>query len=264
MEVLRVLLLLFINFNYLLLDCHSSCPVVRLCKPPCLGTSNCDYVLKSEFLFSMSGACVLLSHICLLYWHKHIFITATITVPIYLQAAGWPVICSVSCSLNNIVSDALIVDDILALMLGKDSAWPPSTKNFVTGYFLPSVLGGNSLLGTCWFCHEWAVFDATRAAGWKARVQGTSLVNLRGIQQVHMLTLKRLQREHHCKPCSICMSFSFAEHSLPPTCSLFLPVSVFFFFFPLELSRLLCTHTILLSKGIMLVLALRMILVLAP
>lgn len=69
-----------------------------------------------------------LSHICLLYWHKHICITTTITVPIYLQAAGWPVICSVSCSLNNIVSNALIVDDILALMLGTDAAWPPSTK----------------------------------------------------------------------------------------------------------------------------------------
>lgn len=151
-----------------------------------------------------------LSHICLLYWHKHICITTTITVPIYLQAAGWPVICSVSCSLNNIVSNALIVDDILALMLGTDAAWPPSTKkNCDSVFFFLYLLVGNSLLGTCWFCHKWSVFDTTRAAVREARVQVTSLVNLRGVQQMQMLALKSLQRQCPCRTCCVCMNWIF-------------------------------------------------------
>lgn len=169
-----------------------------------------------KWIFIQSAAYVLLSLICLLYWYKHIFTTATITVPKYLQTVGWPVTFSVSCSFMEIVSSALIVDGILALMLGKDSAWHSSNRKKKTNtkkplhttvtvcvyihtyiymyihfiyilymciyiYFF-NVRGGNLLLGTCWFCHEWTVFDATREADWKARVQDSSLVNLRGIQ----------------------------------------------------------------------------------
>lgn len=177
-----------------------------------------------------------LSHICLLYWHKRIFITATITVPIYLQAAGWPVICCLSCSLNNIVSSALIVDDILALMLGMDSAWPLSTKKFVTVYFFLYMLGGNSLLGTCWFCHKWTVFDTTRAAVRGARVQDTSLVNLRSVQQMHMLTLWSVFRGNILVRLA---PFVWAEYSEPPTC---FPV------FSLGLVRLPCTQNFTIKR----------------
>lgn len=122
-------------------------------------------------------------------------------MPIYLQAAGWPVICSVSCSLNNIVSNALIVDDILALVLGTDAAWPQlglhpkkKKKKIVTLYFFLYLLGGNLLLDICWFCHKWSVSDITGAAVREVRVQVTPLVNLRGVQQMHMLTLWSLFR----------------------------------------------------------------------
>lgn len=151
-------------------------------------------------------------------------------MPIYLQASGWPVICSVSCSLNNIVSNALIVDDILALVLGTDAAWPPSTgKKIVTVYFFLYLLGGNSLLGTCWFCHKWSVFDTTRAAVREARVQVTSLVNLRGVQQVHMLVLWSLFRGNVLVGL---VAFVWTKYSELPTC---FPV-----FFSLGLVILLC------------------------
>lgn len=180
-----------------------------------------------------------LSHICLLYWHKHIFITATTTVPIYLQASGWPVICSVSCSLNNIVSNALIVDDILALMLGMDSAWPPSTKKnkIVPVYFFLYMLGDNLLLGTCRLCHKWTVFDATRAAVRAARVQNTSLANLRGVQQMHKLTLRSVFRGNILVGPAL---FVWAEYSESPTC---FPV------FSLRLLRLLCTQNFTIKRS---------------
>lgn len=137
-------------------------------------------------------------------------------MPIYLQASGWPVICSVSCSLNNIVSNALIVDYILALVLGTDAAWPPSTeKKIVTVYFFLYLLGGNSLLGTCWFCHKWSVFDTTTAAVREARVQVTSLVDLRGVQQMHMLVLWSLFRGNVLVGL---VAFVWAKYSELPTC----------------------------------------------
>lgn len=168
-------------------------------------------------------------------WHKHVFITAAIAVPIYLQAAGWPVIRSISCSLNNIVSSTLIADDILALMLGTDSAWPPSThkKNATVNFFL-YVLGGNLLLGTCWFCHKCASSDTTRAAGGEAGVQDTTLMNLGDVQQMHMLTLKCLQRQPPCRTCWVCRN-TLSCLSVSP-------------FFSHELVRLLCAQNFTIKR----------------
>lgn len=151
-----------------------------------------------------------LSHICLLYWHKHIFITATITVPIYLQAAGWPVICSVSCSLNNIVSNALIVDDILALMLGMDSAWPPSTKKkttcasvffslYVRRQFATRYLLVLSRVNSLW-CYQSSSQSSSGSKRFFGKPQGCSA-------DACALSPKCLQRQHPCRTCSVCISW---------------------------------------------------------
>lgn len=153
-----------------------------------------------------------LSHICLLYWHKHIFITTTITVPMYLQAAGWPVICSVSCSLNNIVCNALIVDDILALMLGTDVAWPPSTKKknnydcvffplsvrrqFTTWYLL--VL---SQVISLWY-YQSCSQRSVGSSHFFGEPQGCSA-------DAYAQSLKSLQKQHPSWTCCICMNWIF-------------------------------------------------------
>lgn len=88
-------------------------------------------------------------------------------------------------------------------------------KKIVTVYFFLYVLGGTSLLGTCWFSHEWTVFDTTRAAVRDTRVQATSLVNLRGVQQIHMLALWSVFRGNILVGLA---AFVWAEYSEPPTC----------------------------------------------
>lgn len=91
----------------------------------------------------------------------------------------------------------------------------PQKKIVTMWFFFLYVLGGNSPLGTCWFCHEWTVFDATGVAVREARVQDTSLVNLRGVQQMHMLTLWSVFRSNILVGLAL---FVWAEFSELPTC----------------------------------------------